>query len=46
VTVVDVLSIGLGVVYSGTVINTGYSNALNRALVRVLYLTDLFRVCS
>jgi len=36
----------LRVVHSGTVVNAGYGDALDRALVRVLYLVNLFRVCS
>jgi hypothetical protein len=40
------LSIRLEVIYASAIINAGYSNALNYTLVRMLDLTDLFRVYS
>jgi hypothetical protein len=46
ITVVDVLSMRLGVVYAGAVVNAGHGNALDRTLVGMLDPTDLFRVCS
>jgi hypothetical protein len=46
ITVVDVLSMRLGVVYASAVVNAGYSNTLNCTLVRMLDLIDLFKVCS